>query len=117
VVCPAAPAREPPPLILPRGRERRPELLSWRRRFREVYDDAARERMVEFIQRASKPCLAFKVLKANRHCATPESVRAALQYAYEQLKPSDVVCVGMWGKYLDQVAQNCQWVREIPGAG
>ena len=82
-------------------------------RSREVYDDASRERMVEFIQRASKPCLAFKVLKANRHCATPEGVRDALQYAYEQIKSNDVVCVGMWGKYLDQVSWNCRWVREI----
>ncbi len=82
-------------------------------RSREVYDDAARERMVGFIQRASKPCLAFKVLKANRYCATPAEVRDALEYAYRHIKPQDVVCVGMWGKYGDQVGQNAAWVREI----
>lgn len=82
-------------------------------RSHEVYDDAAREQMVDFIQRASKPCLAFKVLKANRFCGSPEEVRGALQYAYDHIKPNDVVCVGMWGKYGDQVGQNCAFVREI----
>ncbi len=82
-------------------------------RSREVYDDAARERMVSFIKRASKPCMAFKVLKANRFCSSDEQVRQALQFAYDNIKPNDVVCVGMWGKHKDQVAQNTSFVRQI----
>lgn len=82
-------------------------------RSHERYDDEARERMVSFIRRASKPCLAFKVLKANRFCGSDASVRAALEYAFQNIKPQDVVCVGMWQKYKDQVGQNTQWTREI----
>ncbi len=93
-------------------------LLSERQidRSRERYDDAARDRMAAFVRRASKPCIAFKVLKANRHCATDEDVRAALEFAYAHIKPTDVVCVGMWQKHKDQVGQNAQWVREILGS-
>lgn len=79
----------------------------------EVYDDAARDRMVAFIRQARKPCMAFKVLKANRACGTDDQVREALSFAYRSIRPQDVVCVGMWGKYKDQVGQNAAWVRQI----
>lgn len=82
-------------------------------RSHEVYDDAARERMVKFIQSTSKPCMAFKVLKANRFCSTDADVRQALQYALDRIKPTDVICVGMWNKYKDQVGQNAAFVRDI----
>jgi hypothetical protein len=79
----------------------------------EVFEDADRERMFEFIKRASKPCIAFKVLAAGRKCRTEEDTRAALEYAFSHIKETDVVLVGMWQKYRDQVAQNAEWTREI----
>jgi len=84
-------------------------------RTHEIYDDRARERMVDFIKRASKPCMAFKVLKANRFCDSDEALRGALTFAFDNIKDTDAVCVGMWGKYKDQVAQNAGIVREILG--
>jgi len=79
----------------------------------EIYDDAARQRMVKFIRSTSKPCMAFKVLAANRSCGSDADVNAALQFALENIKPGDVICVGMWNKYKDQVGQNAGFVREI----
>ena len=81
----------------------------------EVFDDADREKMFEFIRGASKPCIAFKVLGANRKCGSEDEARAALEHAYASIKPTDVVLVGMWQKYKDQVGQNAAWVREILG--
>jgi len=79
----------------------------------EAYHDEDRDRMVRFIQQVDKPCIAFKVLCANRKCATDQDTRAALEFAFTNIKPTDVVIVGMWQKYKDQVAQNVQWVNEI----
>ena len=79
----------------------------------EIYNDADRERMFAFIKQASKPCIAFKVLGANRNCGSETEVYSALKFAYENVKPSDVVLVGMWQRHKNQVAQNAGWVREI----
>lgn len=81
----------------------------------EVFDDGDRARMAETMKRIEKPCLAFKVLGANRKCASDEDIKAALKYAYDAIKPTDVVLVGMWQKYKDQVAQNVGFVQEILG--
>ncbi|MBE3069167.1 MAG: hypothetical protein IMZ66_02920 [Planctomycetes bacterium] len=83
----------------------------------EKYDDADRDRMVWFVQQTSRPCLVFKVLAASRKCATPESVAEALRFAYAHIKPTDVVAVGMWQKYGDQVGENARWVRQLLAAG
>ena len=86
----------------------------------EVFEDETRQAMVKTIQQVSKPCIAYKVLAGNRHCQTPADVERALRFAYEHIKPSDVVLVGMWQKYKDQVAENVSFVRKIlapPTAG
>ncbi len=83
----------------------------------ERYDDADRDRMVAFIKKASKPCVAFKVLAAGRKCGSDRDLEAALRFAYANIKPSDVVGVGMWQKHTDQVGQNTRLVREILGEG
>lgn len=83
----------------------------------ETYDDADRARMVEFIKRASKPCLAFKVLAANLNCGSAEDVEKALRFAYENIKSTDAVIVGMWQKHSDQVGENASLVRVILGTG
>lgn len=85
-------------------------------RTRERFDDEDRDRVVRFITSVDKPCLAFKVLAANRKCRSEESVHVALRFAFESIKDTDVVLVGMWQRYRDQVGQNAQWTREILGA-
>ena len=72
-----------------------------------------RERMIEAITHTEIPCIVFKVLGSRRQCETPEQVREALAYALNNIKSKDVVCVGMWQKYRDQVADNARFIREI----
>ncbi|HUT13519.1 MAG TPA: hypothetical protein VMY42_23730 [Thermoguttaceae bacterium] len=81
----------------------------------EVFEAADRRAMAETIRRVSKPCLAFKVLGANRHCQTPAAVEAAIRFAYQNIKPTDVVLLGMWQKYEDQVAENVGYARKALG--
>ncbi|HID08481.1 MAG TPA: hypothetical protein EYP10_15195 [Armatimonadetes bacterium] len=79
----------------------------------EVYLPEDRERMCAVIQNVSKPCIAFKVLAASRHCDTKENLRAAFRYALEHIKPTDAIVVGVWQKKGNQIAEDAQIVREL----
>jgi len=79
----------------------------------EVFEEETRQAMLKTIRQVSKPCIAFKVLGANRHCGSPAEVEAALRLTFERIKPTDVVLVGMWQKYKDQVAENVGLVKRI----
>jgi hypothetical protein len=70
-------------------------------------------RMVQTIVKTSKPCIAFKLMAASRNCKTPQSTREAFRFALSSIKPTDMVDVGMFPKYTNQVAENAGYVREI----
>lgn len=74
-------------------------------------------RMLKFVRQIDRPCLVFKVLAANRKCQSQETVRAALQAAYTNIKPTDAVIVGMWNKHMDQAAANAGYVRALLAGG
>ncbi|MBE3133324.1 MAG: hypothetical protein IMZ55_07610 [Acidobacteria bacterium] len=74
-------------------------------------------RMCETIRRTPKPCLAFKIMAASRNCATPEQTRAAIEFAFAHIKPTDAVVVGMLQKHTNQVAENAATVREVLARG
>jgi hypothetical protein len=78
----------------------------------EVYPEGDPARMAQTIRQVPKPCLGFKILAANRQCETQEMVRAAFDFAFENIKPSDAVVVGMFPKYTHQVEQNARYTRE-----
>jgi hypothetical protein len=69
--------------------------------------------MVKTLSQVSKPYIAFKILGGNRHCGTPADVEAALGFAFKNIKPTDVVLLGMWHKYKDQAAENAGHARRI----
>jgi hypothetical protein len=69
--------------------------------------------MTGVIRQVDQPCLAFKVLGAGRLCSSPETVRAALQYAFENIKPGDAVIVGMFPQYFDEIGANVEHTREL----
>ena len=69
--------------------------------------------MCKVIRQVSKPCLGFKILAAGRKCTSPESVQGAFKFAYENIKPTDVLIVGMFPKYTDQIAENTGHARRF----
>lgn len=81
----------------------------------EDFGEDARRAMVKTIQQVSKPVIAFKVLGANRHCATPGAVEQAIRFALANVKPTDVILLGMWQKHRDQVAENAGYARRALG--
>jgi hypothetical protein len=82
----------------------------------EVYDDADRERMTQTIRATKRTCLAFKILAASRKCATPDHVREAFRYAFDNIKPQDAVVVGMFQRDMNQIAMNAGIVRDLLNA-
>jgi hypothetical protein len=77
------------------------------------FDDRDRDRMCETIRKVSKPCLAFKILAAGRHCKSPDSVREAFRLAFENIKPIDAVVVGMFPVDNNQPLENASLVKEF----
>ena len=79
----------------------------------ERFEDEDKPLMYKAIRAAKKPCLAFKILGATRNCATPQTVEAAFREAFDNIKPTDAVVVGMFPKYSDQVKANADIVRKL----
>lgn len=71
--------------------------------------------MTEVIKKVSRPCIAFKIMGAGRTCGTPEEVRKSFQFAFDNIKPGDLVNVGMFNGRKNQVAENAAIVRDILG--
>ncbi|MCX7006374.1 MAG: hypothetical protein NTY53_03845 [Kiritimatiellaeota bacterium] len=69
--------------------------------------------MTQVIRQVKQPCLAFKVLGAGRHCANQQTVRAAFEFAFENIKPGDGVIVGMFPWCFDEVGANARFAREL----
>ena len=71
--------------------------------------------MTKVAQQVKQPCLGFKILAAGRKCHDKRSVREAFQFAFEHLKSTDGVIVGMYPRYQDQVKENAAYAREFGG--
>jgi hypothetical protein len=81
----------------------------------EVYLPQDPPRMFRAIRQTRKPCLAFKILAAGRLTDSPESIDRAFRAAFENIKPTDAVIVGMYPRYSDQVRENVERVRRLLG--
>jgi hypothetical protein len=79
----------------------------------ETYMEKDPERMCKMIRQTKKPCLAFKLFGAGRTIASPQQVEAAFRFAFDNIKPTDAVIVGMFPKFQDQVAENTAIVRKV----
>jgi hypothetical protein len=69
--------------------------------------------MTQVIRQVKQPCLAFKILGAGRHCSSQKKVSAAFQFAFENIKPTDGVIVGMFPWFFDEIGANVQNTQEF----
>jgi hypothetical protein len=84
---------------------------------RDAYPAADPLRMTAVMRQIRKPCIGFKIMAASRNCATPQSTEDAFRFAFDHIKPTDVVNVGMFQKHRNQVQENAGIVRRILGDG
>jgi hypothetical protein len=80
--------------------------------YSEVFLSGDPPKMFNVIKKVRKPCLVYKILAAGRRCETPETVDAAFKEAFENIKPTDAIIVGMYTKYTDQPAEDAALVRK-----
>lgn len=69
--------------------------------------------MTKVVRQVDQPCLGFKILAAGRMCGSDNKVEAAFKFAFEHVKPTDGVIVGMYPRYHDQIRQNAQYTRQF----
>jgi len=69
--------------------------------------------MTQVARQVRQPCLGFKILGAGRLCSNQQTVRSAFKFAFENLKPTDGVIVGMFPWAFDEVSANAQFTREL----
>ena len=69
--------------------------------------------MTEVVRQVDQPCLGFKILAAGRMCGKAHKVEAAFKFAFEHLKPTDGVIVGMYPRFEDQIRQNAGYTRKF----
>jgi hypothetical protein len=79
----------------------------------EPFYEEDRQLMYKTIKSVSKQCHAFKILGAGRLCETPEEVENAFKDTFANIKDIDVVVVGMFQKYIDQIKINSEIVNNI----
>ena len=79
----------------------------------EIYLREHRERMCGIIRNTAKPCIVFKVLAAGRAIGSRSRIREEFAYALDNIKPNDVLLVGMYQKFNDQLGENAAMVAEL----
>ena len=69
--------------------------------------------MTEVVRQLKKPCFGFKILGSGRKCENQQSVREAFKFAFERIKATDGVIVGMYPRFFDEIRANAAFVREF----
>jgi len=69
--------------------------------------------MTEVMRQVDQPCLGFKILASGRKCERPNMVKAAFQFAFERIKPSDGVIVGMYPRFHDEIREDAELARQF----
>jgi len=67
------------------------------------------------MRQTRKPCFAFKILAAGR--VPDRGVEQAFRTAFESIKPTDGIYVGMFPKFKDEVRENAEIVHRILANG
>jgi hypothetical protein len=70
------------------------------------------EKMTKVIRQIKQPCLAFKILGAGRLASSQKDVMAAFKFAFENIKPTDGIIVGMFPWFFDEVSADSQYAIE-----
>ena len=81
----------------------------------ERFDPGDPALMYKAIRNTKKPCLAFKILGASRRCESSDTVRQAFREAFNGIKSTDAVIVGVFPRDKDQVAENVQITKDVLG--
>ena len=77
----------------------------------DIYLQSDPPRMYRVMRQTKKPCFAFKILAAGR--IPDRGVDQAFRTAFESIKPTDAIYVGMFPRAKDEVKENAERVHRI----
>jgi hypothetical protein len=77
----------------------------------DIYMQSDPPRMYRVMRQTKKPCFAFKILAAGR--VPDRGVEQAFRTAFESIKPTDGIYVGMFPKFKDEVREDAEIVHRI----
>jgi hypothetical protein len=77
----------------------------------EIYVQSDPPRMYQVMRQTRKPCFAFKILAAGR--ISERDTDQAFRTAFDNIKPTDGVFVGMFPRIKDEVRENAERVHRI----
>jgi hypothetical protein len=77
----------------------------------EIYLQSDPPRMFRVMRQTTKPCFAFKILAAGR--IREQDADATFRRAFESIKPTDAIFVGMFPRTKDEVRENAERVHRI----
>ena len=77
----------------------------------DIYLQSDTPRMYRVMRQTRKPCFAFKILAAGR--IPDRGVDQAFRTAFESIKPTDGIYVGMFPRVKDEVKENAERVQRI----
>jgi len=77
----------------------------------DIYMQSDPPRMYRVMRQTKKPCFAFKILAAGR--VPDRGVEQAFRTAFESIKPTDGIYVGMFPKFKDEVRENAEIVHRV----
>lgn len=75
--------------------------------------------MYDVIKRVKKPIIAFKIFAGGQiFCdkttdEIPKVIHSAFKEAYDNIKPFDITCIGVFQKYKNQIKENTDIVKSI----
>jgi len=72
--------------------------------------------MTAVLRQVKQPCLGFKILASGRKCSSQQTVKEAFRFAFENLKPTDGVIVGMYPRFFDEIRANADYTRQFARA-
>jgi hypothetical protein len=84
-----------------------------------VFYPEDRSLMFDVIKKVQKPCIAFKIFAGGQifNDKSPEEipavVEAAFRETYANIKPNDLVCIGVFQKYKNQLKENVDIAKAI----
>jgi hypothetical protein len=77
----------------------------------DIYMQSDPARMYKVLRQTKKPCFAFKILAAGR--IPDRGIEQSFRTAFESIKPTDGVYVGMFPRIKDEVRENATIVHRI----
>jgi len=84
-----------------------------------VYGPEDRLIMLDVVKKVNKPCIVYKLLAGGQAiigqtgAEKEASVRRLFKEAYDNIKPNDVACIGIFQRDGDQLGENTRILKEI----